>query len=102
MVRVAEQLKFRLRPTNSTEYQWHVCSIIGYTEETTGHIMIIGKLYSIHNYEAKIAMLNKEKKLDPMTKLLNKTTMEHSVASALSEGQDIGQHQAMLMIDIDQ
>ncbi|MCK0515422.1 diguanylate cyclase [Anaerobiospirillum sp. NML120448] len=94
-------VKFRLRPTNSTEYQWHVCSIIGYTEETTGHIMIIGKLYSIHNYEAKIAMLNKENKLDPMTKLLNKTTMEHSVASALSEGQDIGQHQAMLMIDID-
>ena len=63
--------------------------------------MIIGKVYSIHNYEAKIAMLHNENRQDPMTKLLNKTTMEHSVASALSEGQELGQHQAMLMIDID-
>lgn len=92
-------IKFRLCPNGTNEYLWHVASIIGYTEETTGHIMIIGKINSIHHYESQIAKLNYETQLDPMTKLLNKTAMEHKVQQALLENPQ--STSALLMVDID-
>lgn len=92
-------IKFRMRPYGTNEYLWHVASIIGYTEETTGHVMIIGKINSIHHYESQIAKLNKENQLDPMTKLLNKTTMEDIVKQTILDNPE--SNNAILMIDID-
>lgn len=92
-------VKFRMKPQGVEEFQWHELSVIGYTAQSTGHTMLIGKLYSIHEYEMKIADLNHENMLDPMTRLLNKSSMEQQVAQTLLEHPF--EHHAVLMIDID-
>ena len=92
-------VKFRLRPLNGTEFLWHMCSAIGYTEESTGHIKIIGKVANIHNYETKLATLHQENQRDPMTKLFNKVAMEQLSSQVLKD--KTNQRHALLMIDID-
>ncbi len=92
-------VKFRMSEVGGGEYLWHSCSAIGYTEESTDHIKIIGKIYNIHQYESRIASLHFENQRDPMTKLLNKVTMEQLCRNTLSE-RSYERH-ALLMIDID-
>lgn len=92
-------VKFRLRPLNGSEFLWHSCSAIGYTEESTGHIKIIGKVSNIHQVETKLATLHQENQRDPMTKLYNKRAMEQLVRQVLKD-KPLQRH-ALLMIDID-
>ena len=92
-------VKFRLCPLGGQEYLWHACSAIGYTEESTGHIKIIGKVYNIHSYESHIATLNLKNQHDPMTHLLNKTAMDQRSRQILLERKQ--ERHALLMIDID-
>lgn len=92
-------VKFRLCPLGGQEYLWHACSAIGYTEESTGHIKIIGKVYNIHSYESHIATLNLKNQHDPMTHLLNKTAMDQRSRQILLEHKQ--ERHALLMIDID-
>lgn len=92
-------VKFRLCPLGCKEYLWHACSAIGYTEESTGHIKIIGKVYNIHSYETHIASLSIKNQHDPMTHLLNKTAMEQQCRQTLQERKQ--ERHALLMIDID-
>ena len=92
-------VKFRLRPINGTEFLWHMCSAIGYTEESTGHVKIIGKVANIHQYETRLATLHQENQRDPMTKLYNKIAMEQLSRKVLQD--KTNQRHALLMIDID-
>lgn len=92
-------VKMRIKPVGAEEFLWHACSAIGYTEESTGHTKIIGKIHSIHQYESKIRSLNLETQLDPMTKLLNKVAMQSLSRKLIEENPT--QRNAMLMIDID-
>ena len=92
-------VKFRLRPLHGTEFLWHMCSAIGYTEESTGHIKIIGKVANIHQYETKLATLHQENQRDQMTKLYNKIAMEQLSRKVLQDKPN--QRHALLMIDID-
>lgn len=92
-------VKFRLRTNAESQFMWHACSAIGYTEESTGHIKIIGKVYSIHQYESKIASLHNETQREPMTHLLNRTAMDALSRNLLIE-HSLESH-ALMMIDID-
>ena len=92
-------VKFRLRPLHGTEFLWHMCSAIGYTEESTGHVKIIGKVANIHQYETRLATLHQENQRDQMTKLYNKIAMEQLSRKVLQDKPN--QRHALLMIDID-